>query len=172
MRGSGRLQDSLKEDILNRFPCANDTTTIILPGKAIKVPYPVPVLDSSERKRVIDSIKQAYENWGDEAVAASYDAGYQNALKTIKNKSFDTKAPDTLASSILNKQRQQVDAEVINGLKNEKAGLQGAISEKDKSLQAEKSDKQKWIWYFIGAMIALGVSNGFWIYSKIKMPFK
>lgn len=166
------LIDSIAPIVFGLYPCANDTFTTFLSGGIDSVPYPVPVLDEKQRAHVIDSLRNYYLNDCYAAVSSSYDAGYNNALIDLKNKKVPVKRPDTLQHSIVDRQKHNQYEKTIAALMEKSAALEEASAQKDIQLTDSKKDTNKWIWLFVAACVALGLTNGLWVYSKFKNPLK
>lgn len=166
------LIDSVAPIVFGLYPCANDTFTTFLSGGIDSVPYPVPVLDEKQRAHVIDSLRTYYMNDCYAAVSASYDAGYNNATIDLKNQKVPVKRPDTLAHSIVDRQKYNQYEKQIAALREKSAALEEASKQKDTQLADSKKDTNKLIWLFIAACVALSITNGLWVYSKFKNPLK
>jgi len=166
------LIDSVAPIVFGLYPCANDTVTAFLEGGIDSVPYPVPVLDKVQRDNIIDSLRNAYSNDCYVAVSESYEAGYKNALIDLKTQKVAVKRPDTLQHSIVDKQKNNQYEKQIATLREKAAALEEASAQKDIQLAAEKKDKQTYLWYFIAAVAAFVLSNGLWVFAKIKNPLK
>lgn len=148
---------------LQLYPCVRDSFTTFLPGGIDSIPFLV--IDTTGRARIIDSIQNANIGNCDVVAAASYDAGYGNALKDIPPK----RRPDTVRIQTTDLQRKRLDAEQINQLKNEIHELKGHLDESAKQNDFLVKVNQKWIWLFIGAVVAAILSNVAWLYFKMKI---
>lgn len=164
------LIDSVAPIVFGLYPCANDTFTTFLSGGIDSVPYPVPVLDEKQRAHVIDSLRTYYMNDCYAAVSSSYDAGYNNAMIDLKNQKVPVKRPDTLAHSIVDRQKHNQYEKQLAAANQKAAALEEASKQKDIQLAAEKKDKQTYLWYFIAAVAACVLTNGLWVFAKIKKP--
>lgn len=71
---------------------------------------------------------------------------------------------------INDKQLLKIDVDSIAKLNREKAAANQNIIDLTAITQKQDKEKDKWLWYFIGACVALAGSNAFWIYSKFKLP--
>lgn len=166
------LIDSVAPIVFDLYPCANDTFTTFLSGGIDSVPYPVPVLDEVKRKAIIDSLQNVYANDCYAAVSASYDAGYNNATIDLKSKKVPVKRPDTLVNNIVDRQKHNQYEKTIAALREKAAALEEASKQKDIQLAAKGREAKTYLWYFIAACVALGVTIGLWVFSKFKNPLK
>lgn len=155
--GSRKLIDRMLPIVLDLYPCANDTTTVWIAGGVDSIPYPVPKLDTAQKKKVIDSLNAAFASDCDVAMNESYESGYKNAVLDMQRKKAPVPLPDTIIKTIVDKQRAKADAQTIQQLQTQVNTLQSLIDEKG-----------KWLWWFIGALVLLVLTNAFWIFSKIK----
>lgn len=162
------LIDRMKTVVMDLYPCANDTFAVWIPGGVDSIPYPTPVLDSAQRRKIIDSLNTVFTSDCDVAINASYEAGYKNALIDLQKGKFAAKRPDTLQQTIVDKQRQNSDREYLVKLKIENANLQGQLSEKDKRIKEAIKEQRTWYWWFISAASLLVLTNAFWIFLKLK----
>jgi hypothetical protein len=144
--GSRTLIDKIKPAVLELYPCANDTTEIIVSGGIDSIPYPI---------TQIDTVTQISEG--------GYMQGFIDGQEVILKRKIPVKRPDTIKVTVVDKQRQKADAETINQLQVNISNLNGQILEKDKAL----SKPNPWIWYFIIAVVMLLLSNIVWVYLKI-----
>lgn len=208
VRGSGRLQDSLLQNFLNRYPCANDSITVIKPGgfdtttlgELLKkgslyyeggfgltspgiMPYdtlitttdalwrrPVLTLKADSTLIIGGSVYRLKNGTGTIPEPVSYEKGFRAGVEYILSQRVPVKRPDTLQTSILNKQRQRSDAEIIAGLKQQVAGLQAQVAEKELQVAETENESDKRLLYFILALVALILSNAAWIFLKLKNP--
>lgn len=166
------LIDSVAPIVFDLYPCANDTFTTFLSGGIDSVPYPVPVLDEAKRKAIIDSLRDYYMNDCYAAVSASYDAGYNNATIDLKNKKVAVKRPDTLVNNIVDRQKHNQYEKQIAALREKAAALEEAVKQKDIQIAEGKKETRTFIWYFIAAVAACVLSNGLWVFGKLKNPLK
>jgi hypothetical protein len=144
--GSRALIDQIKPVVLELYPCANDTVGIWFSGGVDSIPYPVPKIDT-----VYDP-------------GNAYDQGFFDGQLSVSRKKFAVKRPDTIRITVVDRQKQRADAETINQLRMSISKLEGQLTEKDKRIA--KSDK--WLWYFIAAVVAFFGSNLTWFYLKLR----
>ncbi|MCA6489100.1 MAG: hypothetical protein IM569_13790 [Chitinophagaceae bacterium] len=144
--GSRALIDQIKPAVLELYPCANDTVGVWFSGGVDSIPYPVPQIDT-------------VYNPGN-----AYDQGFFDGQLSVSRKKFAVKRPDTIRVTVVDRQKQKADAETISQLRMSISKLEGQLTEKDKRIS--KSDK--WLWYFIAAVVAFFVSNVTWLYFKIR----
>jgi hypothetical protein len=144
--GSRTLIDKIKPAVLELYPCANDTTEIIVSGGVDSIPYPVTEIDT------IIEVKEG-----------GYMQGFIDGQEVILKRKIPVKRPDKIKVTVVDRQKQKADAETINQLQVNISNLNGQILEKDKAL----SKPNPWIWYFIIAVVLLLLSNIVWVYLKI-----
>ena len=144
--GRRALIDQIKPAVLELYPCANDTVGVWFSGGVDSIPYPVPQID-------------IVYNPGN-----AYDQGFVDGQLSVSKRKFPVKRPDTLRITVVDRQRQKADAETIRQLQLNVSKLEGQITEKDKRIS--KSDR--WLWYFIAAVVAFFVSNLTWLYFKLR----
>lgn len=166
------LIDSVAPIVFGLYPCANDTFTTFLSGGIDSVPYPVPVLDTAARKQIIDSLGKLFLNDCYAAVEASYEAGYNNAIIDLKDKKVPVKRPDTLVNSIVDRQKHDQYEKAIQAAGKKAAALEASNYLLGELITKQEKQTNKWLWLFIAACVALGLTNGLWVYSKIKNPFR
>jgi hypothetical protein len=166
------LIDSVAPIVFDLYPCANDTFTTFLSGGIDSVAYPVPVFYEAKRKEIIDSLHTVFTNDCYAAVSASYDAGYNNATIDLKNKKVAVKRPDTLLYSIVDRQLHNQYEKQIAALRENAAALEEAVKQKDIQIAEGKKETRTFIWYFIAAVAACVLSNGLWVFGKLKNPLK
>lgn len=166
MDGKARHDIFLKE--LELYPCVNDSFTTFLPGGVDSVPFPVPVLDTTQRKHIIDSLQNAFAANCDGAVSASYDAGYHNAMQEIKGQKLPLKRPDTLQTTTKDKQKMKLDADSINRLNENIAFHKGQKDQWKTFAKQTQKEKLNLFWWFVAAAAALALTNGLWIYARIR----
>lgn len=170
--GKRSLIDSVAPVVFGLYPCANDTFTTFLSGGIDSVPYPVPVLDEARRKTIIDSLNNVYADLSLDVANEAYDLGFGAAMDAVKNAKVPVKRPDTLQHSIVDRQKHNQYEKQIAALREKAAALEEACRQKDIQLVAEKKDKQSYLWYFIAAVAACVLTNGLWLFAKIKNPLK
>ena len=68
------------------------------------------------------------------------------------------------------KQLLKIDVDSIGKLNREKSAANQNIVDLTAVVQKQDKEKDKWLWYFIGACVALAGTNAFWLYSKFKLP--
>lgn len=144
--GSRSLIDKIKPAVLELYPCANDTVAVWISGGIDSIPYPV---------TKIDTVTEISEG--------GYMQGFIDGQEVILKKKIPVKRADTIRLTVVDRQKQKADAETINQLQVNISNLNGQILEKDKAL----SKPNPWIWYFIGAVVLLLLSNIAWVYLKI-----
>jgi hypothetical protein len=144
--GSRALIDKIKPAVLELYPCANDTTEIIVSGGVDSVPYPVTQIDT------IIEVKEG-----------GYMQGFIDGQEAILKRKIPVKRPDTIRVTVVDRQRQKADAETIKQLQLSISKLDGQIVEKDRAL----AKPNPWIWYFIIAVVLLLLSNIVWLYLKV-----
>lgn len=166
------LIDSVAPIVFDLYPCANDTFTTFLSGGIDSVPYPVPVLDEKQRAHIIDSLKSVFSGNCAEAVQAGYNSGYNNAIIDLKNQKVPVKRPDTLQHSIVDRQKHNQYEKAIAALREKGAATEAQNQQLNIQMAESKKQANKWVWLFIAACIALGLTNGLWVYSKLKNPLK
>jgi len=69
---------------------------------------------------------------------------------------------------VVDHQREKQLQDSINILLQQKAALNQNVIDAHSATETEKKDKNKWLWLFIAACAAFSLSNGLWIYGKIK----
>lgn len=70
--------------------------------------------------------------------------------------------------TVVDRQKQKLDADSISILNNRLAELQGQILEKDKRIKTGEQKITGWIWWFILAICGGILSNGAWVVAKFK----
>lgn len=99
----------------------------------------------------------------------AYKAGYKQGVKDFVKK-YPPRLPDTLKTSVKDKQHIKLLEGDIAKLTQGNARLQGVIQVKDETIAAGKKSERSLMWWLIGAIAALVLSNGLWVYSKFKIP--
>lgn len=149
-------------------PCANDTIAIIYPGGIDSIAYPVPVFDSAAYYKTVDSLQALYAKECNQAIDQAYALGYKRAVNEIAAQKLPVKRADTLASYIVDARKHLVYEDSIMNLRMENARIKQQNADYAAANVKEYEEKYKFIWLFIAAMAALMLTNGLWIFNKIK----
>lgn len=104
--------------------------------------------DALTNVRIIDSLKSKLKH------AIGHSCGTDIAISSIRT---DTSYNQTPAEAF---------AEAAIKINNETLNQQHI--QDAQMITDTKSDKDKYFWLFVGASVLFGVSNGLWIYSKLK----
>lgn len=170
------LIDSVKMAVLDLYPCSNDTTTVFKKGKTdtvkIKELIPVIVSDPETRKKVTDSLTELHSKDCDKAILLSYDAGYNNAKIDFGKLKIPVKNPDTLASTVIDRQLEKALRQQIEEEKRKNAYSEGVIKQLNETISAKDKKANKDFWWLIAAISFGVISNAAWLFFKIKTPTK
>jgi hypothetical protein len=71
---------------------------------------------------------------------------------------------------INDKQLLKIDVDSIAKLNREKSAANQNIVDLNGVINGKDKERNKWLWFFIGACVILAGTNAFWIYSKFKIP--
>lgn len=144
-----------------------DTKTVYIQGDS--VPFPVLIVDSSAVYRAIRKLQDSMSVACKEAIDKAYRMGIEYAYKELAGKV--RVRVDTLI---------RIDQQCPTALKMVEDSLKRANARLDRTEatliaatatgREYRQDGRKWLWWFIGACIALGVTNVLWLYFKIKKP--
>jgi hypothetical protein len=166
------LIDSVAPIVFDLYPCANDTVTTFLSGGVDSVPYPIPVLDEARRALIIDSLNNVYADLSLDVANEAYDLGFGAAMDAVKNQKVPVKRPDTLQHSIVDRQKHNQYEKTIAALEKKVAALEAMNQQLAVQITEEKKEGKTFLWYFIAAVAACVLSNGLWVFAKIKNPLK
>lgn len=166
------LIDSIAPIVFGLYPCANDTVTTFLSGGIDSVPYPVLVLDEARRKAIMDSLNNVYADLSLDVANEAYDLGFGAAMDAVKNQKVPVKRPDTLAYSIVDRQKHHQYEKQIAAVEKKNAALEAMNQQLAVQVTEEKKEGKTFLWYFIAAVAACVLSNGLWVFAKIKNPLK
>ena len=72
-------------------------------------------------------------------------------------------------ATIVDRQKEKLDAELIQRLYREASGLNATISDRSAQIVLSNSSKHKWMWAAIGTWIAILAGVVLWVYSRIKV---
>jgi len=144
-----------------------DTTIIYKQGDSI--PFPVLTIDSFATYLAVRELQDSMTEACKVAIDKAYRLGAEHAYKELSGKR--TVRVDTIlrndpkCATIL----KMVDDSLTRAnlhISRTEASLQSAVA----TGQEYRKDGRKWLWWFIGACVALGVTNVLWLYAKIKKP--
>jgi hypothetical protein len=125
-------------DILH--PCINDTIT----------KHDSTVIATEKIVNKTDTLTK-----GDTVYIFTYDTAYKTNIV------YQTK-------TITDNKRINVLVDSVNALLRQKAALNQNIIDSHAVYVTENKERKKWLWLFIAACAALVLTNGLWIFSKIK----
>ena len=164
---------------LERFPCANDSLPpIYRPGKIDTTPIikliPVEklkeilVTDTTGRKKLIDSLNTTHSEICNDAIDKAYTKGARDAINKFLNQDVFIRRPDTALYTIVDRQLLKLKDDSIQSLLRQKAAANQNIV--DLGNVVKKSDKERnyLLYYLIGSIALLVLTNGLWIYARIK----
>lgn len=142
-----------------------DTTIIYKQGDSI--PFPVLTIDSFATYLAVRELQDSMTEACKVAIDKAYLLGIEHTYKELSGKR--TVRVDTIlrndpkCATIL----KMVDDSLTRAnlhISRTEASLQSAVA----TGQEYRKDGRKWLWWFIGACVALGVSNALWVYAKLK----
>jgi hypothetical protein len=162
-----KVFDNIGRQWLKLHPCANDSSTIYVPGKRDSIPIEIPVIifDSGYTKKQLDSLRQEMQkvygsqlNNCSQEMSSAYNLGYNVAAKKWEIELGQIKIPvpvvDTLKITLKDKQAIQLLQNDLTASRNEVTKL--SIDALDCA-----NKKNKWFLWFIIALIMLAISMYF-----------
>lgn len=142
-----------------------DTTTVYIKGDS--VPFPVLTVDSFATYLAVRELQDSMTDACKIAIDKAYRLGAEHAYKELARSvrvdtiiRIDQKCPTIL---------KMVDDSLTRAnlhIARTEAAIQSAVT----TGQQYRKDSRSWLWWFIWACIALGVTNILWIYTKIRKP--
>lgn len=163
-------------------PCINDSTTSFAEGGYDSVSLRGyfdwlngirPEGESSDDSIVIvNPVDTGTVSWPcADQLTIYYKRGYKNGRNSILDKKIPIPRPDTLKTTVKDKQYMKVLEEALAREKEEKIRLQGVTQTQEKEIQKKDKKITGWIWLFIGAVALLILIVILALIGKIKRIF-
>lgn len=177
----------LKE--LQFFPCANDSSTTFVEGGVDSVSlrayfdwlngirpegeiYDGRVVIPGDSVFIVNPVDTATVSWPcADTLTVYYKRGYADGVKYLLNKKIPIPRPDTIKTSIRDKQQIGVLKESIAKEKEENARLKGIVDTQEKEIGKKDKKITGWIWLFIAAVVLLILILILALIGKIKRIF-
>lgn len=155
------------------WPCANDTTFVLKPGRPDSVWFPV-MFDTADRDRIKDSIMAGMvgpmQDECNDKIKKAFDMGVEVTAKEFARIKIPVYRPDTLAGYIVDRRLAKNLLDSLNERRKDVAYWQGRAAEWENSYGKQVSEKLRLFWALL-AVIALFVgSNVAWVLYKTRKP--
>jgi len=151
----------LKE--LQFYPCANDTFTTYIRGIDTLLSE-VPIFDSFAYKTALSNVMDANDNTCNERVKEAFDLGVDYAGSEFKKLKVRV---DTFKYSILDNQIIKLVQDSLTKAERRIYGLEQQNIIQRERLNERKKEAEKYLLWFIGAIVVLVGSNLIWFKFKI-----
>lgn len=172
----------VKDSVIARGACVNDTTYVYKPGRIDSVPFPVPIVkkevDPLLLQRAIDSAVNKNDELCLYGLQESYKFGYNDAIDSIRKLKQAVKQPDTLKGYVRDSalldvlhrsyQKQLADSSsLIQATKTKLLAAEAAAAEWER-----KAKKLFWyLWLFVGGLLIAVFRKHIWKLIR-KLIFK
>jgi len=166
---SRSLLNQVKAPVDSLWPCIVDTVTKFRPGKTDSIAYAVLVpieIDTVDRQRLLDSMLQSGICW--ESAKTVYNEGFSAARKQMKDIKIPMKAPDTVEVTLIDRRGLDIANAARLSAQQEAATLRGTIATLQSTAEDYKKERNKWMWPFIGLLLAVGITAGVYFYLRFK----
>ena len=160
----------VKAPVDSLWPCIIDTVTKFKPGRVDSVPYEVLIplfIDTTDRNRIADSLQNT-EGICWELNKQAYNNGFKAARKLIEGFKVPLPVRDTIETFNVDHRGLDIANSARLSAEHEVANLQGTITGIQSTADDYKSERNKWMWAFIGLLVLAASVSVLTLYLKFK----